>query len=185
VSAGIKVPLVEAERVADAIVRALAPGCERIEIAGSIRRRKAMVGDVELVCIPRFVEGPRVDLFQPPPMVSVLDDRLAVLEQAGRLVAHPTSPANGDRYKKRVATRSGMQVDLFIVRPPAEWGPIFAIRTGPADYSAAAVTALRARGMRCEDGAVWRGSERIPCPEEADFFAAVGWELVPPERRGT
>lgn len=76
-----------------------------------------------------------------------------------------------------------MQVDLFLVLPPAEWGPLFAIRTGPADYSRAAVTKLRERGMRCEDGAIWRGNERLACPDEATFFALCGLPYATPEAR--
>lgn len=183
-SAGVRVPLAQAECVAAAIVEALRPACERIEVAGSIRRRKPEVGDVELVAVPRLVDGPRADLFAPPPMVSALNGALRILEDDGRLIAHPTKPADGERYKKRVAARSGLQIDLFLVLPPAEWGPIFAIRTGPADYSAAAVSELRRRGMRCEGGTIWRGNELLPCPEESDFFAAVGWPLRPPRERG-
>lgn len=183
-SLGAKRPHAEALRVARAIVEELAPDCERIEIAGSLRRCKPHVSDVEVVAVPRLVEGPRLDLFAPPPMVAPLDERLRLLAAAGRLVEHPERPANGDRYRRLWAPRAALQVDLFLVRPPAEWGPIFAIRTGPADYSQAAVIALRDRGMRCADGAIWRGLERIPCPEEADFFAACGWPLLDPARRG-
>jgi DNA polymerase/3'-5' exonuclease PolX len=47
-------PLPEAERVAAAIVADLAPFCARIQVAGSVRRRKEVVGDIELVAIPRY-----------------------------------------------------------------------------------------------------------------------------------
>lgn len=182
-SSGPKKPLAEAERVARALVEALAPACERIEIAGSVRRKKPEVSDLELVAVPRLIDGASVDLFSPPPKESLLDIFLRDLERSGRLVQHPTSKADGPRYKKRWAPKAGMQVDLFVVLPPAEWGAIFAIRTGPADYSARAVTALRSRGLRCEGGQVWRGNTVLPCPDEASFFAHCGMPLVPPEDR--
>ncbi len=182
-SGGPKKPLAEAERVARAIVEALAPACERIEIAGSVRRRKPEVSDIELVVVPRFVQGPVADLFNPPPLVSALDDALADLERSGRLVPHPDKPANGTRYKKRWAPKAAVQVDLFVVLPPAQWGVLFAIRTGSAAYSARAVTALHAHGLRSEDGRILRGNEVVPCPGEEDFFRLAGLPLLPPHER--
>lgn len=179
-SSGPKKSLAEAAMVASALVEHLRPACARIEIAGSIRRRKPEVSDIEIVCIPRLVDGPSVDLFAPPPKVSALDAMLADLERSGRLVQHPTARADGARYKKRWATKAGIQMDLFIVLPPAEWGPLFAIRTGPADFSTRAVMALRERGLRCEDGRILRGNEVVPCPEEEDFFRLAGLPLLPP-----
>ena len=43
--------------VASRIVEALEPGCERIAIAGSLRRCEKTVGDIEIVYVPRFVDG--------------------------------------------------------------------------------------------------------------------------------
>jgi DNA polymerase/3'-5' exonuclease PolX len=184
VSSGRKVALGAAVKVARAIVAELAPACERIEIAGSIRRRRPQVSDIEVVAQPMMMEGPRVDLFSAPAKVSALDALLLGLEAAGRLVPHPDKPAAGPRYKRLFVAKAEMQLDLFVVLPPAEWGPIFSIRTGPAAYSAAAVTALREKFMRCEDGAIWQGNTRIPCPDEETFFRLCGLPLVAPEQRG-
>lgn len=49
-------PLAQARAVADLLVSYLAPACERIEIAGSIRREVPEVKDIELVAIPRWEE---------------------------------------------------------------------------------------------------------------------------------
>ena len=40
--------------IAESLVEKLRPACERIEIAGSLRREKAMVGDIEIVAVPRL-----------------------------------------------------------------------------------------------------------------------------------
>lgn len=42
----------KAEQIAKKLLEILAPECSRITIAGSIRRRKPEVGDIEIVCIP-------------------------------------------------------------------------------------------------------------------------------------
>ena len=184
-STGTKLPLAVAEKVARALVQVFEPACERIEIAGSILRRKPEVGDIEIVAAPRFVDGAAVDLFAPPPRVSVLDDALRALEREGRLVHHPEKPrADGERYKRRWAPKAGVQVDLFIVLPPAQWAVIKTIRTGPADFSAMLVTRMQRYGRRCSDGRILDGDRVIDCEDEADVFAAAGLHWMPPERRG-
>jgi DNA polymerase/3'-5' exonuclease PolX len=47
-------PLADAERIAAAIVADLAPSCARIQVAGSVHRRKEVAGDIEIVAIPRY-----------------------------------------------------------------------------------------------------------------------------------
>lgn len=41
-------------KIAEGLVCEFGPYCERVEIAGSIRRGKAEVGDIEIVAVPRF-----------------------------------------------------------------------------------------------------------------------------------
>ena len=43
----------EATAIAERVVEILRPHCDRIEVAGSVRRGKPEVGDIEVVCIPR------------------------------------------------------------------------------------------------------------------------------------
>ena len=45
--------LERAKEIAEKVVSQLSPYCERIEIAGSVRREKPFPKDVEIVCIPR------------------------------------------------------------------------------------------------------------------------------------
>ena len=54
-------PLKEALIVAETLREVLALRCERVDIAGSIRRRKDTVGDIELLYIPRM-EDRQIDL---------------------------------------------------------------------------------------------------------------------------
>lgn len=181
-----RVPLVEAGRLARELVATLAPACERVEVAGSVRRRRPDIGDIELVAVPRFATRPGLDLFRTPEHVDLLEEMLVALRARGELVAHPERPAAGERYQRLYLPRPGIQIDVFIVRPPAQWGPIFTIRTGPADFSQRLVERLWAYGLQCVDGRVISSTtgETVACPEERDFFrlAHIAW-CEPAERR--
>lgn len=177
----IKLPFAQAEKLADKIITALAPGCERIEIAGSIRRKKPMVGDIEIVCIPRLVS---VDLFGEV-KVSALDGVLQSLVSAGRLVR---GDKDGDKLKTfNIPAVEDLKLDLFITTPEA-WGIIFTIRTGSAEFSKQLVTQKYKGGLLPDDlhiagGRVWQGNEALDTPEEIDVFEVAGVKWLEPEER--
>ena len=106
----------------------LAPYCERIEIAGSIRRRKPECGDIELVAIPKI--EPVVDL-----LGETVDQR-SLLDQV--LLDRYTVLKGKDKYKQVLV--DDVPVDIFIQPDPATWGVNFAIRTGSADFAKWLVT---------------------------------------------
>lgn len=176
-----RVPLVIGRRLADRLVSELRPlGSlfSRVEVAGSIRRQKAIVGDVEIVA-----QGGRQ--YNAASVHRVLD-RLHV-DRAEKNCAGARA-AWGPKYYKgvaRVADGLEVGVDLFVVTPPAEWGDVFLIRTGEAEFSQAVVTRLRRFGLKSEDGHVARISDgaRIPTPHESDMLRAARLPWIPPERR--
>ena len=183
-STGPRLPLSVAETVALRIVSSLKPWCERIEVAGSIRRKCPDVGDIEIVCVPKMVEAAPASMFEPPEKVCAVNVEIDYLLSSGLLAPHPVDPKNGQRYKKLWIPHAEIQLDLFIVRPPAEWGPILTIRTGPAAYSQALVTGLHPRGLRCEGGRVLdRNDDLVTCPEERDFLRVCGVPWTEPEAR--
>lgn len=189
------IALDRAEAAAHYLLALLGPYCERMEIAGSIRRGKPEVKDIELVAIPLVVQvqtGLFGGLYD---ITDHLSQRLAQAWAEGWLTPRAVemhrkdgtveqSQRVGDRYQALVY--DGIAVDLFVVRPPADWGVVYTIRTGPADFSQALVTACQRRLMRVEHGQLLRMGKRVPCPEEADFFSALGqpW-LEPAERRAS
>lgn len=194
-SQGEPMPWAEAWAVAEGLLADLAPVCERAAIAGSLRRRRPMVRDIELVVAPRFRDEP--DGLFDTRRVDCLEEWIAGELGMGRLrlrrvEAHRESGVtelttrNGAAYKALEA--AGLPVDLFIVRPPATWGVIFGLRTGPGQWNTRLVTECKAVGRRVSGGQVERwhavnGWEVVPTPEEADFFAALGQEWVDPADR--
>ncbi len=186
-----KVPLEAAQGVADKLIADLSPYCERLAVAGSIRRKKPIVGDVELVAIPKFGR----DLFgEVDPRQDFFDAQLRKLVSAGKIFTSPGDgreyrPAWGSKYKKvwlLLSERLGeIQVDVFICEE-RNWGSIFTIRTGPAEFSEALVTRIKHQTpYRQQDGYLVdeRTGEIVPVPEEEDYFRLAGVKWLEPERR--
>ena len=173
--------------IAQSLVNLLSPACARIEIAGSIRRRRPEVGDIEIVAQPlQRLETftPAGELFPKSGWHNLLDARLDELLARDVLRKHPFDPKWGDKYRKLWQPDIGAQIDLFILTAPAEWGPAMVVRTGPADFSREMVTRLRRYKMRCENLAIQTfDGEHVPCPDEFTFFELCGMAYVSPERR--
>jgi len=167
----------------------LGPYVQRIEIVGSIRREKPLVGDIEILLEPKTREA------------SLFGDREPVIEPIRRTLSRfGALTKNGDRYIRVTGTEPGaIPVDVFLVHPPATWGTLQAIRTGPAELSRYCVTRLRYRGWRCVGGRVLRPApagategaaviggrmyEQVPTNGEEAFFAACDVPFVPPQER--
>ena len=177
-----------AEVVGQSLLDLLAPACERIEIAGSIRRRREDVGDIELLCVPR--SAPPDMLGYAPPVPSAgdsVDQAVKELIAAGvmkhrRLKDGKTAYGPSNKLLAHVVT--GIPVDIFSV-PAENWGMALLVRTGPADYCVQVMERFRALGMQGHAyGGVTRGDLEIQCPTEEAVYDLLGWQYCPPERRG-
>lgn len=175
-SLGLRIPHADALKIARAVVDDLAPACARLKVAGSLRRMRPYVSDVEIVLEPRPMAA---DLFggSEPDVEAVR----AVAEQWGRIVK------GGQKYIQVETAMQGMKLDLFLVTPPADYWVLLAIRTGPSTLSQWAVSRMHDHGLQCQAGRIIRKStgETVPCSSEADFFAAAGLPCLPPRLRDT
>ena len=144
----------------------LAPYCERIEIAGSIRRLRPEPHDIEMVAIPKPYE---VGLFASG--IAPIVNRWEKVK--GELPC---------KYTQRMLPE-GIVLDLFFARPE-NWGLIYAIRTGSADYSHWVLAAGWVRmGYHSVDGMLTWNGEPVPVREEQDLFAMAGVAWCRPEER--
>ncbi len=175
--------LAEALTIAQDVVDTLTPACRTIEIAGSVRRQKAVVGDIEIVALPLFAAS--IDLFGAEEQYSALEDRIGKLLKCSDLTLDKMLRRNGPLYKR--FTRGSVSVDLFVAQQ-GNYGNILALRTGDAAFSRALVTERRYGGLmpsylKQRDGFLWYGGERLNCPDELTYFTYMdmGW-IDPPER---
>ncbi len=147
---------------------------ERLEIAGSLRRRKMEVGDIELVGILKPVKNLFGEVEYP-------EAHLVEWLRRERFGFRKSGP----KYKQLV--KDGFAVDLFLVRPET-WGVLFMIRTGPSYFSTKAVMKVSSSGylpnhLRVKDGRVWARNEALETPEERDFMDLLVCGWVDPEKR--
>jgi DNA polymerase/3'-5' exonuclease PolX len=168
---------------ADAVIHDyLADVCSRVEISGSLRRNKPEVGDVEIVCVPKPHPVDQVDLFSPKEAV---DSKEIIERIESSWYLKYRSEKRGEKFLDLVDTHTNAKIDLFIVTPPATWGVIQTIRTGPAEYSKSLMERALSMGLRVKDGALYRklNMKQIPTEEEIDFYNALELPWVSPENR--
>lgn len=173
-----KRPYQQVMAMASALIERLRPTCERIEVAGSLRRGKSMVGDIEIVAIPRVIPN----LLGEPSGQTELDALLS-----GWPV---TMTKNGAKYKQFTITGTSgasYQVDLFLP-DMATWAVVYMIRTGSSEFSRRMVTARSQAGyrpdhLRVEAGRVWQNGRALDVPDERDLFDLWGMGYVEPNSR--
>ena len=176
-----KTPYAKALDIAMQYKDELEPYCERLEIAGSIRRKEEMVGDIEIVAIPKF-ETWGNQLFGEPITYNALEKVIAEASRNGLVLIK-----NGQRYKQMQLVE-GINLDLFICLPPAQWGVIYLIRTGSAEFSRKVVTQRKYGGYLpsdciVKDGQVLRDGVLILMSEEEDYLELLGMSGLKPEER--
>lgn len=167
-STGNRIPWREANAIAEDLVNQLRPYCSQIDIAGSIKRRKPTIGDVEIVCLPLSYDAS-------PLFCSGIATVVNQWEKVkGELPC---------RYTQRILP-SGMKLDLFMP-DPAGYGLQLAIRTGSAEWSHKRLaTAWVRAGFKSEGGLLRDQAGRVlPCRTERELFERIGLKWVEPVDR--
>jgi DNA polymerase (family 10) len=162
-----KVALIDAQRVGRRIVAALAslPEVSRIEHAGSVRRGKAAIGDLDIL-VATADPGPVATRFQMLPDVEEV-----LLRGDGRC---------------SVRLHSQQQADLRLL-PPQNFGAGLHYFTGSKQHNIELRKRANRMGLKVSDkGVFMREPEEIlidPCVEEAAVFHHLGLPWIPPELR--
>jgi DNA polymerase (family 10) len=156
-------PLTVARSEAESLLEYLraTPGVVEADAAGSLRRERPTVGDIDLVAVSeagtpvtrRFVEYPKVR------------DVLA-----------------SGRTRASVVLESGLQVDLRVV-PQRSYGAALLYFTGSKQYSIELRKRAIARGLKLNEYGLFSGGKQIAGETEASIYDALGLPWVPPTQR--
>ncbi len=134
---------------------------DRIDIAGSIRRRRETVKDIDILVTSKKPHQV-MEIFVTLPMVE------EVLLQG--------------ETKTSVRLKQGIQVDLRVVDPVC-YGAALAYFTGSKAHNIRIRELGVQRGLKINEYGIFRGQERIGGREEEEVFEAVGLPWIPPELR--
>jgi len=180
------VQLAEARAIITELVEILRPACERIEIAGSVRRGKLEVKDAEVVIIPT-------------PELLPLTDTLIEYGKAQYALY-------GDKKTKRWGTAyrgllfRDIKCELFMTTAES-WGYQYWLRTGPGDANTYIMKWLGLPHVKAPvrfqegygwhsvnwayDGKKWVAPDRrrLRIASEEDLFAVLGMPFIPPNER--
>lgn len=184
----VKFPLAEARAVAQDLLFTLKDSCERIIIAGSIRREKPFVSDIELLFIPKFELRP-----VPGDMFATQDTNLAHLA-INKLIEERIldkrlnvngSPAWGRWNKLAVHLPTGIPVDLFESTSP-KWWNMLVCRTGPRELNERIAALAKGRACMwhpCDIGFTDPRGDWYTVTSEEAVFKFVGLPYAEPQDR--
>ncbi len=148
-----------AEPLRDYLARGLGVG--EAVIAGSYRRRRDTVGDIDILVTAEDAAGTMA--------------RFAEYDEVERVLALGTTRAS-------VVLKCGLQVDLRVV-PQASLGAALHYFTGSKAHNIAVRALARERGLKVNEYGVLQGPRRIAGATEESVFRALGLAWIPPELR--
>jgi DNA polymerase (family X) len=133
----------------------------RIAVAGSLRRRRETVGDLDMLVTAK--DG------------AAVGDRLVAYDSVAEVLAHgPT--------RTTVVLRSGMQVDVRAV-PEESYGAALIYFTGSKAHNIALRGIAIARGWKLNEYGLFSGRRRIAGATEEEIYEKLGLAYIPPEMR--
>lgn len=160
-----RMPLGIALALANEFVRALEklPEVQRISVAGSLRRRRETVRDLDIL----------ITSTRPKKVM----DRFVALAPVARVQAHGET-------KSSIRTAQGVQVDLRVVEPES-FGAALVYFTGSKAHNIKIRSMANRKGLTINEYGVFRikGDRRVAGKEEEDVYRALGLPWIPPELR--
>ncbi len=153
----------EAHQIAQSVVGHLrdCPAIEKMELAGSYRRGKDTVGDLDVLVVAGDVDQAMDRFGAYPGLRQVL--------------------LRGDT-KMSIRLKTGMQVDLRVV-PDESFGAALQYFTGSKDHNVVLRGKAKSLGLKVNEYGVFRGERQIAGATEEDVYAALNLPWFPPELR--
>lgn len=138
------------------------PKVIRAAIAGSLRRCKETIGDIDILASLKGDASPLMKKFVANPQV---EDVLAQGET-----------------KSSVRLKSGIQVDFRVVEDK-EFPFALLYFTGSKEHNTALRGIAKDMGLKLNEYGLFRGEKPLPCKDEAEIYKALGLHYIPPEAR--
>ncbi len=135
----------------------------RIEIAGSLRRKKETIRDIDIVASCRS------------------SDRESLMQYFVNYPEAETITGQGNT-KSAIVLNSGIGCDLRLV-DDAEYPFLLHHSTGSKEHNTAMRSRAKSLGLKMNEYGIFRDDKRIECADEAAVFAALGLDYIPPELR--
>src|SRR5512139_3503621 len=163
VSKSRRFKLAMAAQYADALAAFLGaiPGVGQVTVAGSFRRMRETVGDLDIL-VTAAADSPVMQ-------------RFAAYDEVAEVLSAGTTRAS-------VVLKSGLQVDLRVVEE-ASYGAALQYFTGSKAHNIAIRRIAQKLGLKVNEYGVFRGTERIAGEDEASVYRSVGLPWIPPEMR--
>jgi len=156
-------PLAKAAQDAEPLAAHLRqiPGVKEVVLAGSYRRRRETIGDLDVV----------VTAASPADVME-------------RFIAYPEvkEVRAAGATRSTVVLKSGLQVDVRVV-PPESFGAALHYFTGSKAHNIAIRKLAQARGLKLNEYGVFLGEKRVAGETEESVFAAVDLPWIAPELR--
>jgi len=159
----------EAERIRE--VLAAIPEIVRLQVAGSLRRRRETIGDIDIVAsvaddLADTTRRKIMDIFTSQPTVEAITGK--------------------GETKSSVVLKSGINMDLRVVND-SQFPYTLHHFTGSKEHHIPLRRRALSMNMTINDYGLFRGKEPhlelIPCKDEADIYAALGMAYIEPELR--
>jgi DNA polymerase/3'-5' exonuclease PolX len=181
-----KYPRADALAVAREMVKWLTPHCERIICAGSLRRRKLEVGDVEILFIPKRL--PMRDGLFDIKWFEQTEIAFAAMFGGGLIPKRRNSFGSetwGEKNRLAVHVGSGIPVDFFLACE-ANWFNYLVCRTGSAESNVRIASTAQARGWKWNPfgtGFTDEEGNLVRVEAERDVFELLGLPYLEPWKR--
>jgi DNA polymerase (family X) len=158
-----RLKLVVAEQIAEPFVSYLlkAKGVKEITVAGSYRRRKETVGDLDILATASAD--------------SDIMDRFVHYEDVAKIISEGTT-------RSTVQLRSGLHVDLRVV-PQASYGAALHYFTGSKAHNIALRTLGVKKKLKINEYGVFKDNRMVAGRTEEEVYGEVGLPFIPPELR--
>lgn len=155
-----KTPIEEAMLVGQRFEDALKPLCSYVKLAGSIRQGKPMVGDIDIVVIPK-------------------DDPRVFLEKVKDVIEYEYGAT-----KKIFGMFEDRPINIFVTNEKSKGASLYQC-TGPMKYNLRMRKLAKSKGMKLNEYGLWtrESNEYVAGATEEDIFTALGLNYKQPTDR--